>query len=196
MNISSLAEKAFTYEEYRERLDQFVQDKENMSPQQLQALPYILTNIQLMETWDQVTELTAEIKAAIDNWPPSVWIVLTEGWCGDAANVIPLFQKIADHSKGKIKLRLLLRDENTALMDQYLTDGGRAIPKVIMYDETFKELANWGPCPAVLHAQKKPWKEEVGKDIQQMIQKVNAWYEADKCLTTQAELLALPILKQ
>lgn len=196
MDISSLADKAFTYTQYRELLHQTIQNKENMTAAQRQMLPYIETNIGLMDGWDQRAALTEEIKAAIDSWEPATWLVLTEGWCGDAANIIPLFQKIADHSKGKIKLRLLLRDENTVLMDNYLTDGGRAIPKVIMYNETFTELANWGPCPAVLHAQKKPWKEEAGKDFQILIRKVNEWYEADQGITTQAELLALPVLNE
>ncbi|MRG44952.1 thioredoxin family protein [Chitinophaga sp. SYP-B3965] len=196
MDISELAEKAFTYAEYRELLNEFVEDQENKTEAQLKMLPYIVTNINLMETWDQAAALTEEMKAAVESWAPATWLVLTEGWCGDAANIIPLFQKIADFSKGKIKLRLLLRDENTALMDQYLTDGGRAIPKVIIYDEAFRELANWGPCPAVLHAQKKPWKEEAGKDFQILIRKVNEWYEADQCITTQAEILALQHKRQ
>lgn len=196
MDISSLAEKAFTYAQYKAQLNDFVQDRENMTAAQRQMLPYILTNIGLMDAWDQSAGLTEDLKAAIAKWEPATWLVLTEGWCGDAANIIPLLQKIADYSAGKIKLRLLLRDENTELMDQYLTDGGRAIPKVIMYNESFTELANWGPCPAVLHAQKKPWKEEAGKDFQILVKKVNDWYAADQGITTQAELLALPVLNK
>ena len=62
-----------------------------------------------------------------ENW---IWLILTEAWCGDAAQNIPTIEKIA-RENDRIKTLYLLRDENLELMDKYLTGGARAIPKLI-----------------------------------------------------------------
>ncbi|WP_156288541.1 thioredoxin family protein [Oceanobacillus salinisoli] len=71
-------------------------------------------------------------------------IVLTEDWCGDAMLNIPILLKIAE--KAGMEVRMLLRDENLELMDQYLTNGkSRSIPIFIFVDEQGNEVAKWGP---------------------------------------------------
>lgn len=71
-------------------------------------------------------------------------IVLTEDWCGDAMLNVPILFRIA--KKANIDVRMLLRDENLELMDQYLTNGkARSIPIFIFIDESGKEVGKWGP---------------------------------------------------
>eukprot|EP00130_Batrachochytrium_dendrobatidis_P008545 XP_006683420.1 hypothetical protein BATDEDRAFT_93184 [Batrachochytrium dendrobatidis JAM81] len=78
-------------------------------------------------------------------------IVLTEDWCGDAMLNIPILLKIAEESD--IEVRMLHRDENLELMDQYLTNGrARSIPIFIFIDEAGKEVAKWGPRAAQIQA--------------------------------------------
>ena len=71
-------------------------------------------------------------------------IVLTEDWCGDAMMNLPILLKIAE--KSQMEVRILLRDENLELMDQYLTNGtSRSIPIFIFINENGEEKAVWGP---------------------------------------------------
>ncbi len=78
-------------------------------------------------------------------------LVLTEIKCPDSVTVLPVVQKWIQ-SSNNIKMRILERDENLDIMDNYLTNGGRAIPKLIFYDRTFHEVGSWGPRPAVIQA--------------------------------------------
>ncbi|MFS0751033.1 thioredoxin family protein [Oceanobacillus sp. 1P07AA] len=71
-------------------------------------------------------------------------IVLTEDWCGDAMLNIPILLRVAEEND--MSVRILLRDDNLELMDQYLTNGkSRSIPIFIFIDEDGKEVAKWGP---------------------------------------------------
>ncbi|HLR09510.1 MAG TPA: thioredoxin family protein [Bacillota bacterium] len=78
-------------------------------------------------------------------------IALTEDWCGDAMLNIPILLRIAE--KADMPVRMLLRDDNLELMDQYLTNGkSRSIPIFIFIDETGQERAKWGPRAAKVQA--------------------------------------------
>ena len=74
------------------------------------------------------------------------WTVITETWCGDSAQNLPVIAKLA-HLSDNIDLKIVLRDSNLDFMDLYLTNGSRAIPKLIVYDENDYELFSWGPRP-------------------------------------------------
>ena len=78
-------------------------------------------------------------------------LVIAEDWCGDASNTVPIMAKLADAAPG-LELRVILRDQNPEVMDQYLTNGTRSIPIVIVLDEDFQELGHWGPRPTELQA--------------------------------------------
>ncbi|MYL57089.1 thioredoxin family protein [Virgibacillus halodenitrificans] len=71
-------------------------------------------------------------------------IVLTEDWCGDAMLNIPILLRLSEAAN--INVRMLLRDQNLELMDQYLTNGkSRSIPIFIFLDAEGNEVAKWGP---------------------------------------------------
>ena len=73
-------------------------------------------------------------------------LVVTEPWCGDSLAIFPVVAKL--FSAAGCKIRIIQRDEHTDLIDQYLTNGGKAIPLVIVLDEAFNERFHWGPRPA------------------------------------------------
>lgn len=75
------------------------------------------------------------------------WLVLTEHWCGDASQILPALHKIEAESEGKIEMKLVYRDQNLELMDQYLTNNGRSIPKLIQLDSNYNVTGIWGPRP-------------------------------------------------
>lgn len=192
---SSYASKGMSYEEYRRLIDAFIiigkstakKDSENL-------LEYSKLNVARMNRLDKTTELVLELKEVVEEInTPQTWLVLTEGWCGDAAQIVPVFDKIAKLNSN-IELKFLLRDENLELMDQYLANGkSRSIPKLIVVDENFEELFDWGPRPKVLQEMFYHMKANAINN-NTIKEEMHRWYAHDKTITTQKEILEL--LKQ
>ncbi len=72
-------------------------------------------------------------------------LVVTEPWCGDSLAIFPVIAKL--FTAARCEVRVIRRDEHTDLIDQFLTNGGRAIPMVIVLDDQFDVLFHWGPRP-------------------------------------------------
>jgi hypothetical protein len=121
--------------------------------------------------------------------PPQRWMVLSEPWCGDSAQSLPYVAKIAECTP-RITLRILLRDENLEIMDQYLTDGTRGIPKLVAFDERGEELFRWGPRPRGAQEEFLRAKAE-GLDKRQALERVHLWYGRDRGRAVQDEIIAL-----
>ncbi len=85
-------------------------------------------------------------------------------------------------------LRILPRDENLDIMDQYLTDGKRGVPKLLVFDESGQELFTWGPRPAPA-AQLVDTAIAQGLPKKEIYPRLHAWYAKDRGKTTDAELL-------
>jgi hypothetical protein len=119
-----------------------------------------------------------------------LWLVITEGWCGDAAQNIPAIEKIAAESE-KIETRYVLRDENLELIDRFLTNGARAIPKLIALDaETFEVLGFWGARPAAAQKLFDDLKAQgVAKPL--IMENLQRWYNADAQTSIQKEFVEL-----
>ncbi len=116
-------------------------------------------------------------------------LALTEDWCGDAIDPLPYVARLADAVPG-IELRVLSRDENLDIMDEHLTDGARAIPIVIVYDEDFRDVGFWGPRPRPLQA----WTVEAvenGVPSGDRHRELRRWYGRDRGRTTLEEILDL-----
>lgn len=73
-------------------------------------------------------------------------IIITEPWCGDSLAIVPVIKKISELS-GSWEIKVLFRDENSELIDKFLTNGGRAIPKLLFLDSDFNLIFHWGPRP-------------------------------------------------
>lgn len=120
---------------------------------------------------------------------PGRWhlLVLSEDWCGDAANSIPVLARLAELAPN-LELRLLSRDENPDLMDAHLTNGtARAIPVVMLLDEDFVERGWWGSRPAELQR----WVVEEGLKMEPgpRYRLVRQWYARDRGLSTLNEVV-------
>lgn len=121
---------------------------------------------------------------------PGQWklLVLLADWCGDAVNSVPVIQRIAD-ANPEISLRVLERDAHLELMDAHLTNGARAIPKVIVYDEQFVERGSWGSRPAPLQQWVLAEGLQMEKDAR--YKQVRTWYARDRGVTIANEVLDL-----
>ena len=120
-----------------------------------------------------------------------LWLVITEGWCGDAAHALPVLNAMAEVSD-KIDLNIVLRDENDDLMNQFLTNGSKSIPKLIALDKQTKEIiATWGPRPSVVTKMVAVQKEKFGQLDTEFKKELQIWYNNDKGVTIENDLLEL-----
>jgi hypothetical protein len=179
----ALTEKALTYELYRQAPASYPMPE---------LTTYALMNWERMNRIQEALVLTDDLKTAVGNISiPQTWYVLTEGWCGDAAQSVPLLHAAAAQNP-RISFNILLRDENLGLMDQYLQNGtSRSIPKLVaVTTNDHTEIFNWGPRPTALQV--------IYDDLRQkkipfpmVAEQLHAWYVADKTLSIQQELTYL-----
>ena len=121
---------------------------------------------------------------AIDE--PQLWMILTEDWCVDSAYSMPIFYAAASRNS-KINIRILPRDANLDIMDQYLTNEARSIPKLVIFSMDGEELVEWGPRPAALQALRAELKES-GEPGNIISQKSVEWYETGGWRDVETEL--------
>jgi len=120
-----------------------------------------------------------------------IWLVIAEGWCADGAQLLPVFNKMANESD-KIELKIVLRDENEDLMNLFLTNGTRAVPKLIIVNkETGNVCGNWGPRPKGANDLIRNYKEKFGIVDETAKADLQLWYLHDKGVSTQDELIDL-----
>jgi thioredoxin-like negative regulator of GroEL len=105
--------------------------------------------------------------------------VITEPWCGDAAQCVPVLEKLV-LAVGGIETFYMLRDEHLEIMDAYLTNGGRAIPKLICLDADGQEIFTWGPRPAVIQEVMNRLKAEGITEISEIVEGIQKAYNEDK----------------
>jgi hypothetical protein len=195
---------SLSYTEYRTLVETLhAQGKSSRSVDSLNTpdmLEYVKMNLHRIHRLDKTCTLLPEVQAHLDAMAkPERWICLTEGWCGDASQIVPVLNKIAEGSHGKIDLHILLRDEHLDLMDQFLTNGGRAIPKVIKLDpETLEVIGDWGPRPIaaqemVLEFKRKSQENPDGLKYKDMVAAIHKWYADDHTASTQREALGIPV---
>lgn len=188
----SLINEAYTYPSYREFLDNLLDEGKTTGANQSESmLNYAMLNQRRMRKWDKIGKITAELMDKLMSIDQKMtWLVITEGWCGDAAQNLPFLNKMAELNPN-IDLRFVLRDENLPLMDDFLTNGGRSIPKLVALDDSFNVLGTWGPRPEPVQKAflaNKVSQEKSGKEFTEFL---HLWYAKDKGLTLQSEFLAI-----
>jgi len=120
---------------------------------------------------------------------PTVWMVITEPWCGDSAQCLPYITLFTQLNPA-IDLRLVLRDESLDIMDAFLTDGKRSIPRLVIFTADGRELAQWGPRPAKAQAVFDAAKA-AGDDKPRLLEKLHLWYGRDRGAALTTEFIAL-----
>ncbi|MGB1042000.1 MAG: thioredoxin family protein [Tenacibaculum sp.] len=190
--IENSLKKAVSYTEYRTLVKELLAEGKSTGENQSEALlNYSLLNDKRMKRLDKTIKISEETIAAIkDVKEPQTWLVLTEGWCGDAAQNLPVIHKIAEENPN-INLKLVLRDENLELMDAFLTNGGRAIPKLIALDEHKEVINTWGPRPTVATKMVVDYKAKHGSLDADFKKDLQVWYNKDKGKNVQEDILTL-----
>ncbi len=115
------------------------------------------------------------------------WLIITEDWCGDSAQNIPFLYKMTQNNPN-IEFKIIYRDQHLDIIDQFLTDGGRAIPKIIGFNEDGNQLFEWGPRPEVAKQLVKQWKGS-GFSKDEFNEKLHLWYGKDRGKTLEEEFV-------
>jgi len=179
--IKKSLQKTYTYQAYKDLVKTLLLEAKSTGPNQSEDLTnYSLLNDKRMKRLDKTIKTLDDTKQFLKTIKsPQTWLVLTEGWCGDAAQNLPVIHKMAEVNSN-INLQLVLRDENLELMDLFLTNGGRSIPKLIALDKDLNILFTWGPRPQTATNMVLDYKTKHGSLDAQFKQDLQVWYNKDK----------------
>lgn len=186
-------QNAMTYEEYLKLVDEKVEQNASTGHTQNEMLTeFTKLNRARMKRIDKTQELLPEMKEVLQSIEQSqIWFVLLESWCGDAAQNVPVIAKIAE-ACDNVELKLVLRDDNDELMQQYLTNGARSIPKVIAVSKDLNEfLFTWGDRPKAAAQLVADLKSQYGSVTAEVKEALQRWYLEDKGVSLQKEFIQL-----
>jgi len=186
-------ESGLSYSMYRKLIDDLLAEGKTTGVKPSDsAVAITKLNVQRMRRLDKTVKLQPNLLAELEKVnQPWVWLVITEGWCGDSAQIIPVFAKIAE-ANANINLRMILRSDYPQVMDAYLTDGSRSIPKLICLTPELEELGTWGSRPQpgkeILQKYKQQYGDQFRDHYDKFTEELHLWYGRDRTQTLQAEL--------
>lgn len=196
-NVLALVfDAATTYADWTNLIDVLAAEGKTTGSPTEANVNYTKLNNSRMRRWDKTFQLSQDDLKQLGKMKKNMaWLVLTESWCGDAAPSLPVMHKIAEASSF-INFRVAQRDKHPELMEQFLTNGSKSIPKLIAFDpSSFKVLFTWGPRPEELTKMVTDYKETHGKITPEFREEIQKWYNANKGESIKKELMALLALE-
>ena len=183
--------KSLSYDAYRKIVSGLLEEGKSTGPNQsADLLNYSMLNDARMNRLDKKTKLTdSSIKALKSTKATQTWLLITEGWCGDAAQIAPIINKMSLESD-KVNLKVVLRDENEELMNQFLTNGTKSIPKLIVLDQNDEVISSWGPRPSIATKMVTNYKEKHGGLDANFKKELQVWYNKNKGENIQEDVVA------
>jgi|TARA_B110000908_G_scaffold162867_1_gene208817 hypothetical protein len=171
---------SLSYNEYRALVTNLLGNNESTTKNGSEDLvSYSKLNNSRMKRLDKTTKLDDSVVNKFSSIDKKItWVVLSEGWCGDAAQNLPVINKLAE-TNSNINLRIVLRDENPELMNEFLTNGNQAIPKLIQL-ENEKATKTWGPRPTIATKMVVDYKAKHGQLDADFKKDLQVWYNKNK----------------
>jgi thiol-disulfide isomerase/thioredoxin len=189
--IAQSLSNSHSYSEYRNRVSSLIkEDKSSGNEQSEDLLHYSQLNDVRMNRLEKTIKISEQTIQQLQSLKKEyIWLVISEGWCGDAAQILPVIYKMAEFSP-KIELKIVFRDEDEDLMKMFLTNGGKAIPKLLVIDiKTLEVLGHFGPRPQGAKQLMLDYKEKFGIVDETVKAELQLWYLHDKGITTQNEIM-------
>ena len=190
--------KGTSYQDYRVLMDNLAAEGKATGQNVSEDLVnYTLLNQRRMKRLDKTWKIDQETTDMIKGYAGKkvTWLVLTESWCGDAAQALPMINKVASLTEN-ISLKLILRDENIDVMNRFLTNGAMSIPKLVMVDDASgKVVGEWGSRPKIAQQMVVDYKNEHGTLTPEFKEELQVWYNKDKGQSMLNDLLELLALK-
>lgn len=191
--VAESLQKSVSYTKYRNTVSNLLADgKVSGDTQSDELVHYTQLNEARMNRLDKKVVIAEDsIQKLLALKKKYIWLVISEGWCGDAAQLLPIFNKLATITPN-VEMKIVFRDENPALMNLFLTNGAKSIPKLIVLDaETKNVLGHWGPRPKAAAELVRSYKSQYGKIDDTIKTELQLWYLHDKGASTQEELVML-----
>jgi hypothetical protein len=185
--------KSYSYEAYRNKIANLLLEGKTSGDEQSEArVHYSQLNVTRMNRLDKTMVITPEYTQQLKNIKGKyIWLVLAEGWCGDAAQIVPVIHKMALQTEA-VELKLLFRDENEEVMNLFLTNGTKGIPKLIVLDKaTLEVLGDFGPRPQGATQFMQDYKAKHGLIDETAKADLQLWYFHDKGLSIQKEIMEI-----
>jgi hypothetical protein len=183
--------KSYSYEDYKQIVFQLADEGKNSGEQTEERIAATNINAQRIKRIDKQCELSEKLISKTTKLVSKYeWILITESWCGDGAQCIPVIAKIALLNTN-IELKLIFRDESLAIMDLFLTNGSRSVPKLICVEkESGEVIGTWGPRPKAIQEMVIDYKKnfpEASHD--EFVKNLHLWYARDKTQALQNDFL-------
>lgn len=185
----------FSFAAWTEHVEALLAEGKTTGPNQSEAyVDFTRLNQQRAHRVYKTTQITPALQAAVEGLQkPYTWMVIAEAWCGDVPQNMPVIAKVAELNP-RIHFEIILRDDNPTVMDLFMTNGGRAVPILVVMDgETGEVITHWGPRPAPAQKMVMDYKHQTGDKppYSEFVKDVQLWYHHDGTQTLQAELLKL-----
>ena len=179
---------SFSFQEYMDLMEDLVLSESTTGEINKERIDFTALNYKRSQRLNKKLRLS-ELETSIFNGLKikQTWVVITESWCGDAAQTLPVLNKLAEASEN-IELRVILRDEHPELMDNFLTNGTRSIPKLIILNSELDVMTTWGPRTAAATKLVTDYKEKFGKIDAEFKTQLQMWYNKDKGVSIINEL--------
>jgi len=191
--IAKSLKNSMTYIEFKNLVSKLLkQGKSTGENQSAILLNYSLLSERRMKRLDKKIEISAKIRQEILKLDKKItFLVLMESWCGDGAQTLPIMNKMANLSPN-IDFKVVLRDENEDLMNAFLTNGGKSIPKlIILAQDSLDVIESWGPRPRIATKMVNDFKEKHGKLNAEFKKDLQVWYNKDKGISTQNDIVGI-----
>lgn len=195
MNYNEILKTSLSYTNYRTHVNELIDlGKTTGDNQTEQLLEFTKLNVQRMNRLDKTIiipeEKLIEIKT---NTLQFIWLLIGDAWCGDCAQILPVINKIAETSENTIDLKIISRDAFPELIEQHLTNGGKAVPKLLVIEkDTSNVVITWGPRPKTAQSIMLNWKANQNTITWEDYEKeLHLWYTKNKGLEIIDELTQL-----
>lgn len=190
--ILTSIQKGVTYLTYRTLIKSLLAEgKSTGNEQSEELLNYSTLNDKRMDRLDKTLKISEETTNSLNKLNDNfTLLVLVEGWCGDAAQILPVLNKITE-TTSKIEMKIVYRDENEALMNKFLTNGGKAIPKVLLVNNKNEVLNSWGPRPSIATSMVNDYKKANGGLDADFKKDLQVWYNKNKGKNIQEDIVSL-----
>lgn len=190
--IKSALQNSVSYQEYRAKVSKLIgEGKSTGNEQSADLLHYSELNEVRMNRLEKTLKIDAVVLENLQKLKSKqTWLVISEGWCGDAAQILPIIKLMAEASEN-IDLKIVFRDENDNLINQYLTNGSRSIPKLIILDENLEIINHWGPRPEAAKNLILDYKAQHGIVDEPAKIALQKWYLDDKGISTMKEIISI-----
>jgi Thioredoxin len=172
-----ILQSGLSYESYMQNWKKEIADfnPENASEKEKKDNEYKKLNLQRSKRLGKYYNVSNELKEMLKSIEDiQIWMVITENWCGDSAQNLPLIAKIA-YENPNINLKIIGRDSHLDIIDNFPTNGTRSIPKLVAFNKKEDELFQWGPRPKKLQDLFYKFKNE-GVEKNKIYKQLHVWY--------------------